>query len=303
MKMSQRKLDNKSLWYLCLSIIIFFVIALSSCVYDEQFTYINDRILSLNKRVDKLEKEIDTKLERDLDARLSGIRSNQAQLRVDIDRLQDEVRALSGRVENNEHVIKGAVERDLSEQDAMRASVRELTKKVAKLETIVKQQQDYLGLETLAKPGEGSVVRGPVKLPSEGQAQVPPAKEKKSEEEILYNKSLAFFQEGRFEDAMNGFKTFLERYPNSDLADNAQFWIGESYMAMKNYEKAILAYQEVIKKYPNGNKVPNALLRQAEAFLKINDKISSKLLLRKIIKKYPNSNEAKIAQRRLSTLK
>ena len=72
---------------------------------------------------------------------------------------------------------------------------------------------------------------------------------------------------------------------------------------VKQYEQAILSYQEVIKKYPKGNKVPNALLRQAMAFLEIKDKTSSRLLLKKIIKKYPRSSEAKIAKKKLATIK
>ncbi|MFC1825731.1 tetratricopeptide repeat protein, partial [Thermodesulfobacteriota bacterium] len=81
------------------------------------------------------------------------------------------------------------------------------------------------------------------------------------------------------------------------------FWIGECYMSLRQYEQAILAYQEVIKKYPKGNKIPSALLRQAVAFLEIKDKTSSRLLLKKIIKRYPKSNEAKIARKKLKTIK
>ncbi|MBW2707883.1 MAG: tetratricopeptide repeat protein, partial [Deltaproteobacteria bacterium] len=85
--------------------------------------------------------------------------------------------------------------------------------------------------------------------------------------------------------------------------DNAAFWIGESYMVMKQYEQAILAFKKVMKKYPRGNKVPNALLKQALAFYKLNDKTSAKLLLKKLIKKYPKSNEATIARNKLKTMK
>jgi TolA-binding protein len=59
----------------------------------------------------------------------------------------------------------------------------------------------------------------------------------------------------------------------------------------------------VIKNYPKGNKAANATLRQAMAFLEINDKTSAKLLLGKVVKTYPGSNEAKIAQKKLETLK
>ncbi|MDY7035628.1 MAG: tol-pal system protein YbgF, partial [Thermodesulfobacteriota bacterium] len=127
--------------------------------------------------------------------------------------------------------------------------------------------------------------------------------EGKSRELDLYDISLASLKKEKYEEAMNGFQNFLKKYPKSDRADNAQFWIGECYMALKEYEQAILAYQNVIKKYPKGNKVPNAMLRQAAAFLEIKDKTSYRLLLKKLIKKYPKSNEAKIAKKRLKTIR
>ena len=87
-----------------------------------------------------------------------------------------------------------------------------------------------------------------------------------------------------------------------DRADNAHFWIGESYMAAKEYEQAILAYQNVIKQFPKGNKVANAMLRQAAAFLEIKDKTSARLLLKKIIKEHPGTSEAELAKKKLESL-
>ena len=121
--------------------------------------------------------------------------------------------------------------------------------------------------------------------------------------QAFYNAAITLMGEGKYEEAVAGFRSFLEKYPKLDLADNAQFWIGECYMAQKQYEQAILAYQEVIKRYPKGNKVPSAILRQALAFYEIGDKISSKLLLKKVIKEYSDSSEAKIAEAKLKTIK
>jgi tol-pal system protein YbgF len=167
---------------------------------------------------------------------------------------------------------------------------------------MLKRQHQYLGLEPLAAKQEQE--KGSVEQERVGQEQAAVVTEDpKSKELTLYDDSLASFKEGRYEAAMDGFESFLKRFPKSDRADNAQFWIGESYMALKQYEEAILEYQKVIKKYRKGNKVPNAMLRQAVAFLEIKDKMSSKLLLKKIIKNYPKSNEAKIAGQKLKALK
>ena len=119
----------------------------------------------------------------------------------------------------------------------------------------------------------------------------------------LYEKTLASYHEGKYKEAIAGFEAFLKQYPSSELADNAQFWIGESYMSRKDYDKAIVAFQDVIEKYPDGNKVPNALLKQALAFYEIKDTISCRAILKRIVKKFPDSSEAKIAEAKLKTIK
>ena len=130
----------------------------------------------------------------------------------------------------------------------------------------------------------------------ESEVKLPP-------DQTLYDINMDIYRKEKYEEAIVGFKNFLKKYPTSTLADNAAFWIGESYMSLKQYEQAILAFQKVIKTYPRGNKVPNATLRQALAFYELNDKTSAKLLLRKLIKNYPKSNEAKIAGSKLKTMK
>ena len=290
---------SRKILSLPLSAFALLLLLTSSCVYDEEFAYLNDQVIALNKRVKSLE---DT-----MDNRLGPMRSSQAGLQSDLDQMQGEIRRLSGRLEENEHLMKRAVERDLSDQDSMKAELGRLSDKVTTLEAMVEQQHRYLGLEVPPpKPKEAeakapavATKEEPVAKPAPAPAQQPAV----SRDIALYEKSLALYQEGKYEQAIDGFKEFLRTYPKSDRADNAQFWIGESYMALKQYEQAILAYQEVIKNYPKGNKAANATLRQAMAFLEINDKTSAKLLLGKVVKTYPGSNEAKIAQKKLDTLK
>jgi len=76
----------------------------------------------------------------------------------------------------------------------------------------------------------------------------------------------------------------------------------------QGHEKLKLNWKEILPDwidghYPKGNKVPGALLRQAFAFLEIKDQTSAKLLLNRVVKNYPGSSEAKIAQKKLETLK
>jgi len=273
----------------CVFLFLGALVFLSSCLYDNDIAYLNDQVVALNRRVKSLEDALDTK-----------VRSGQVNLRTDIDEVQEEIRRLNGRIEENERLLKRSVERDLGDQDALRASVGTMSERVATLETMVEQQHRYLNLPPAQpKPGPEAETSPAVK------PVTPPAvaAEPKTRETELYDKSIALYRDGKYEEAVEGFRTLLKTFPKSDRADNAHFWIGESYMALKQYEQAILAYQEVIKNYPKGNKVPSALLRQAFAFLEIKDQTSAKLLLNRVVKNHPNSSEAKIAQKKLETLK
>jgi len=292
-------------------IIAFLCLPLTSCVYDQDLQYLNDQVVALNRKVSNLEQTMDKRVGDDLDAKLGSIRSSQAATGADLDQIKGDMAKLSARVQDNERVIKRTVERDLGEQDRIKETMEDLSRRVTRLERLLAHQQEYLGLEPPPELMEEKTEGVPAPV-QPGTAPVPGVEEKKEEtpgegaggaDLQAYDQALALYQSGKVEDAIEGFQAFLRNYPKSDRADNAQFWVGECYMSLKQYEKAILAYQEVIKKYPKGNKVPNALLRQAMAFLEINDKTSSKLLLRKIIKSYPRSSEAEIAKKKLATLK
>jgi tol-pal system protein YbgF len=277
-----------------LGLLLLFV---SSCVYDTEFAYLNDQVIALNKRVRSLEDGMDN--------RLGPMRSSQAEIQSDLDQIRGEIRSLSGRTEENEHLLRRAVERDLTEQDSMQAAVTRLSDKMTTLEAMVEQQHRYLGLESLAPTrAEEAAPVAPVRdEPAARTAPAPAQPPVVAKETDAYERSLTLFRNGKHEEAIAGFRGFLRTQPKSDLAENAQFWIGESHFALRQYEQAILAYQEVIKNFPKGNKVANATLRQGMAFLEIDDKTSARLLLDKVVKNYPNTSEAKIAQQKLSTLR
>jgi tol-pal system protein YbgF len=277
-------------------LILFSFLFLSSCVTTkEDVLYLNNQIVALNAKVNKM----DEKISGDLDA----IHESQAESVAEADKIKGEIQDVSGRVADNRELVRRAVERDTTEQDAMKATVHDLSRRVAELETKVTQIYEYLGLEGTSGVPQQGALKPP--LAAKEPAKQLPVTEKKDvlSDKAFYDKTLTTYKEGKYEEAVTGFKSFIKKHPKSDLTDNAQFWIGESHMALKQYEQAILAYQGVIKKYPKGNKVPNAMLRQALAFYEIKDKKSSIILLKRIIKKYPGSNEAKIAKAKLKTIK
>ncbi len=283
-------------------VFLFTILVVSSCtmITQQDFLALNDRVVALSARVSDIEKTLDKKLSTDVDSKIEPIRTNQADLMAELDKVKEQLQDLSGKVEENSLLIKRGVEKDTTTQDMTRAQLAKLAKRVDELESQVKAMkqaavvQPSTGTSTSTTPPPATAPRVVSAVQKKGAPKT---------EQDVYDSAMALFKEGKYDEAIVNFRDFLKKYPSSDLADNAQFWIGESYMAMGQYEKAILAYQEVITKYPDGNKVPSAMLKQALAFYQIKDKVSARLLLKKIIRKYPNSEEAKIAAAKLKTIK
>lgn len=121
--------------------------------------------------------------------------------------------------------------------------------------------------------------------------------------EDLYKDAYETYRRGNLDLARKKFDTFLKQYPNTELSDNAQFWIAETYFLKKDYERAILEYEKVITRYPEGDKVPSSLYKQALAFLEIGDKSNAKNLLKRVMEHYPNSEQAEMAKKSLLKIK
>lgn len=120
---------------------------------------------------------------------------------------------------------------------------------------------------------------------------------------VLYREAYEAYQKGDVEGSRKKFEAFLGQYPNTELSDNAQFWVGEIYFQKKDYERSILEYEKVVTKYPEGDKVPAALFKQALAFSELGDKTNARNLLRRVVDRYPTSDQADMAKKKLDALK
>jgi len=144
----------------------------------------------------------------------------------------------------------------------------------------------------------------PVQGPNPGQVRKEPVTYKPDASEAgMYTAAKTLLDKGDNKGARKKFETFIKTFPDSASADNAQFWIADSYYRENWYEKAILEYQKVIVTYSSGNTVPAALLKQGYAFANLGEKGNARLIFKEMIRKYPRTAEAKIAKKKLGALK
>jgi tol-pal system protein YbgF len=145
-----------------------------------------------------------------------------------------------------------------------------------------------------------SIRKGGPALPSSPGRAAPILRDESSE--VPYKDAFDTFQKGMYSEAAQKFQAFVEADPKTSLTPNAYFWLGESYMMLRDYDKAILYFQELLDKYPKSEMASKALLSQADAFSATKDKKSSMTILKKIIELYPKTEEAAIAERKLRNL-
>lgn len=118
----------------------------------------------------------------------------------------------------------------------------------------------------------------------------------------LYERAKKEYDTRNYEVAAVLFKQLLREHPESPLAGNAQYWLGETFYAQRQYEAAIVAFDEVIQKYGDNAKVPASILKQGYAFAALDDSRNARFFLEQVQRRFPDSKEAKRAGDKLKTL-
>jgi tol-pal system protein YbgF len=263
------------------------------------------RILKLEKRILKLEKQnLASKKEltriksstedsnKTHKEKEQNLRNQSAKFHVILEGLREEIQLINGKLEETDYVLRQKVKVFEDVDKEKNSQLNQLGNMLNKLENSIDSNKDIIArLEQYLKFESSEKIDLTIKKDTEAEKE-PSGKE-------LYLLAKMAFDQGDFETAREEFGKFLTKYPKSERADNAQYWIGEIYYREKWYEKAILEYQKVIENYPKGNKVPDSLLKQGFAFINIGDKANARLVFKELIEKYPKSEQTKVAKEKL----
>jgi tol-pal system protein YbgF len=118
----------------------------------------------------------------------------------------------------------------------------------------------------------------------------------------LYRAAYEDLRAGRHEAAERGFREFVKRFPRHDYADNAQYWLGETFYDRKLYDRAAPEFRAVVTRWPTANKAPDALLKLGYCLLAAGDAHKARAVLREVPATYPRTDAARLAEERLAQL-
>lgn len=120
-----------------------------------------------------------------------------------------------------------------------------------------------------------------------------------ADEQISYLKAYELIKNKRFPEAVTAMQNFIVKYPSGAYSANAEYWLGELYLAERNYPNAISHFDSVLQKYPTSNKYPASLLKLGYAFAGSGNYVQAKSKLNEVMQKYPGTNTAELARNKL----
>ena len=127
-------------------------------------------------------------------------------------------------------------------------------------------------------------------------ASTPPRPEpERSEADALYSSAYTDYLAANYPLAVSGFAQYLRLFPDSDQADNAQYWIGESYYSQQQFQLARTAFQQVARRHRDGGTVPDALFKAARCLVEMGDATRAIAELEQLVRRHPLSDTVPIA--------
>jgi len=218
----------------------------------------------------------------ELDQRLEAIErilanGSLVDLTVQVDELQRQSAILQGRAEVLEHDSEGTAERQ-------RDLYTDLDGRIQGLERGLRQAVTAV-----------SVLDGGQLAP--GELPVPGGSDRDN-----YQAAFELLKEQRYEPAAMAFQQFLVSYPDSQLADNAQYWLAESYYVTDQFGAALEQFTVVINKYPRSRKVPDALLKMGYCRYELERWSDARTALSRVQSEYPDTTAARLAEQRLKRM-
>jgi tol-pal system protein YbgF len=226
--------------------------------------------------------------------------------RPEEDPVQIKLNDLDTRLGKIERILANQSLLDLSNQiEALRSEVRAMHNDIDVLshsiDTSKKQQHDlYADLDLRLKTLEA---RGPAGGGTAGGSGTPVgAAAADAAVENSYQMAFDLLKGAQYDRAITAFRNFLATYPNSQLSDNAQYWLGEAYYVEKSFSDAMAAFQKVVDDFPNSRKLPDALLKIGYCEYELKDFSAARTALTRLTAKYPESSAAHLAQQRLDSM-
>lgn len=218
--------------------------------------------------------------------------SMEGQLMQQLYQLQQEVSMLRGLVEEQEYKLKQM------EQDQL-DRYEDLDRRVSSGMSGGAPSSAQGPLDRPLPTNNGSPAEGGQNTSSAQTGAAPAAESDPQREKLMYDAAFDLVKARDFDKAIQAFSAFVRRYPSSEYAGNAQYWLGEIHLVESDLDAAGRAFALVVSQYPGHRKEADALYKLADVERRLGNQDKAAALYREVLSKHPNSSAAQLARRDL----
>jgi tol-pal system protein YbgF len=224
---------------------------------------------------------------------------NGADLVIELQKIQQHVAELQGRIEEQQYQIKTITEKqkllyiDIDSRLTELESKGSTTSSNSKIDTT--KQNSELASESKTTPDSNSTL--------ESQPIVESPSNNIEAAQNDYDVAFSHLRAGRFNESARLFESFIQMYPENDLIDNAYYWLGESFYVKRQYPQALSAFQTLVKQYPQSRKTSDSILKIGYTYYELGDIDNANKNLLEVVKNFPNTSVSRLAQNRLNQIK
>lgn len=215
-----------------------------------------------------------------MDAEIQALRAEQTVLRQKIEELRSAQQALAGMARENHADYQTRLTEIAEMLSTLQAQLEEVTRRSAARR------------ESPAPP--------PAAPDTSGTGAIAPPPGERPDPNRLYETAYLDVNRRNYALAIEGFRTYLNYYPDTELADNAQYWIGESYFALDDFAAAAREFQMLLDRYPKGDKAAAGLLKLGDAHQRLGDGARARSAFERLTKEFPKTEESRLAKERLA---
>jgi tol-pal system protein YbgF len=257
-------------------------LAAAGCVSTQDIEGLHNQIADVQRQVGEMQTQAPSKqdvgnLETQMGKRMEALLKTEADMQVKLQSLSSHIDELQARLEETNNRLA-----QLSQQIA--TTNQEL------------RNARTAPPATAEPPADGAVVAPP---PGVG---VPARPVSTADPKALYDASYNDYLKASYDLAMRGFQEYVDEFPDTDLTDNATYWMGECYYRQRKFRQAISQFDQVLNRYPRSDKTASALLKKGYAFLELGERTQGVALLRQVVRQHGTSDEANLARQRLREL-
>ncbi|HZW92654.1 MAG TPA: tetratricopeptide repeat protein [Candidatus Eremiobacteraceae bacterium] len=248
-----------------------------------------------------------------------GVSKDMVQLQTQVQQLQEQMTAMQRSFDERMGVMKNLVEQDTDAVNKVAAALTGLQNSLQKQQGDSASHVDQLSgqIQSLndtldeLKARLAAVSKQLADLQSSQQSVAATDAAKLAQQQamaaapppdVLYNNALRDYNGDKNDLAIQEFSDYVKFYPNTDLAGNCYFYLGEIQFRQGKYEQAAQSYDQVLQNFPTGSKSASAQLKKGFALIELGKQDDGVTELRHVIQRYPKSNEALQARERLRKL-